>query len=68
MENFKKWKVDGKSMNNAILPGCNCNDGGKKYLEKCGGLKLRINYNYRILDRFVKDCPLTRSDGRSQLM
>ena len=23
---FKRWKVDGKSMNGTIFPGCNCND------------------------------------------
>ena len=25
-------------MDGAILLGCDCNDGGKKYLEKCGVL------------------------------
>ena len=65
---FKRWKVDGKSMDGAILPECNYNDSGKKYLGKCRGLKLRICYNYKTLDRFVKDCLFTRSDGRLQLI
>ena len=51
-------------MDGAILPGCNCNDGGKKYLGNCWGLR----YNRRTLDQFVKDCPFIRSDGRSQLI
>ena len=55
-------------MDGTIFSGYNCNDGGKKYLWKCWGLKPKIYYNCRTPDQFVKDCPFIRSDGRSQLI
>ena len=34
LENFKRWKVNCKFMAAVILPKCNCNDDGKRYLGK----------------------------------
>ena len=55
-------------MEGAILPRCNCNDDGKRYLEKYWCFKSRIYYNDKELGQFIKDCPLTRRDRISQLV